>query len=406
MNKIESYIIYVISMLLVVTSIYLLVQDTNWNMYTYIPVMFIMLSILYTELLLVPHKKTKNKLIIVSSFNFLVITLIGFFSIDNAYCGFYFIVIFQLLRYFGMRVGFLSTAISYGVTSFVAFIRVPGLRTFLMESFELIGLYSGFIIFASLVWYIIEQNKQLIKTKKALLEENLHNAYNYEQLKRAYDDLEDYTIMKERTALSREMHDTVGHTLTAALVELEVCKLLMDKEVKENEVKEDQVDREKREVIEHIEHISEEVRRGLQTLRTTVRRIKNDSNWIEEIYRIGEQLSKYTPIQVIYLVDHLEGIPVALLRCIYRLLQEGITNGIKHGKATVFVLKVERSKEQMHIELTDNGQGATGFKKGFGLIAMTERVEALGGRILFDSYKDEGFTIKVDLPIQEGSEPK
>ena len=110
------------------------------------------------------------------------------------------------------------------------------------------GVYGIAIAIMLGIKYMIKINQNLEQMQIHLVEKNLELSQAYEQLRRAYDDLEDYTIMKERNYMSREMHDTVGHTLTTSLVELEICKMLI-------------VDQE--EAKKRLEHVIEQVRRGL-----------------------------------------------------------------------------------------------------------------------------------------------
>lgn len=105
--------------------------------------------------------------------------------------------------------------------------RVSSGNEFFVSWIKVMALYSGALVFIVIIKHMIRLNEKLEAAQIHLVEKNMDLSHAYEQLKRAYDDLEDYTIMKERTNMSREMHDTVGHALTTSLVELELCKMLV-----------------------------------------------------------------------------------------------------------------------------------------------------------------------------------
>ena len=69
--------------------------------------------------------------------------------------------------------------------------------------------------------YIILQSKSLEKSKQELLLQSIQTEFAYEKLKEAYDKVENYSVLKERDRIARQMHDTVGHSLTLSLVTLE-----------------------------------------------------------------------------------------------------------------------------------------------------------------------------------------
>ncbi|MNN32914.1 Sensor protein VraS [compost metagenome] len=89
-------------------------------------------------------------------------------------------------------------------------------------------------------------------------------------------------------------------------------------------------------------------------------------------------------------------------KVIYRALQEGLTNGIRHGKSTAFIFKLFERDNSINFSLEDNGIGAVALTKGFGLRSMEERVKELGGQLDIYSEEGEGFSIYIKLPLVEG----
>jgi two-component system, NarL family, sensor histidine kinase UhpB len=96
---------------------------------------------------------------------------------------------------------------------------------------------------------------------------------------------------------------------------------------------------------------------------------------------------------------------------VYRCIQEGITNAVRHGKAEHVTIDIieernsvqsERLPSRMYLVLRDDGAGFDrSTQKGFGLTAMTERVRSLGGSCLIESTPAEGTTLRIEIPVQD-----
>jgi two-component system, NarL family, sensor histidine kinase UhpB len=103
---------------------------------------------------------------------------------------------------------------------------------------------------------------------------------------------------------------------------------------------------------------------------------------------------------------------------LYRCIQEGITNAIRHGKAGNLIIDLleepaprrnggKRTPGKLNLTLSDDGRGiAPSTPKGFGLTAMTERVRSLGGTCVIESEPSKGTTIHIEIPVQRGSEKR
>jgi len=100
---------------------------------------------------------------------------------------------------------------------------------------------------------------------------------------------------------------------------------------------------------------------------------------------------------------------------VYRCIQEGITNAIRHGEAGILTVELaeqaasgaetDGKHPRLHLTIADDGQGiAPSTPKGFGLSTMTERVRSLGGTCTIESALSEGTTIRVEIPASETKE--
>ena len=87
---------------------------------------------------------------------------------------------------------------------------------------------------------------------------------------------------------------------------------------------------------------------------------------------------------------------------LYRIVQESITNAIRHGNATHIDVRIEREDNDLRIRIADNGKGCDDIQSGFGLHHMQERIDMLKGTLSY-SGKD-GFVIEAVVPIRVVSE--
>lgn len=225
----------------------------------------------------------------------------------------------------------------------------------------------------------------------------LFQSYRYQELVKELSEknaeIEKMAITNERCRLAGEIHDTIGHTLTIVLMEMEAVKRLIDGEPDKAKGK--------------IEQIREQIKKGLEDIRKAVRALKGEEYALPLDVIIPKMLSdirKNTSV----LIDESILVQTPLVpvqkRIICQLILEGITNGIRHGNASRFDLKVYEDNENIAVDLADNGTGTEKVCPGFGLTQMENRVKSIGGEIEFISKRQSGFIIKMSIPIGEQQE--
>ena len=84
-----------------------------------------------------------------------------------------------------------------------------------------------------------------------------------------------------------------------------------------------------------------------------------------------------------------------------KIVQESITNSIRHGKADYIWIHIDRENELLKIRIRDNGIGCADIKKGFGLHHMEERLNMLNGSLSYDGTN--GFVVEAAIPIRWGN---
>lgn len=193
--------------------------------------------------------------------------------------------------------------------------------------------------------------------------------------------------LEERNRIAREIHDTIGHTLTAVLIQMEAAKRLLTRDI--------DLTRQK------IELCQEQVRRGLDEVRKSVHLLHEDGGQEDDTQRLEAflaEIMRHTGVSIRHHVSPGLKLNPAQRHVIYRALQEGITNGIRHGHSRAFDFSLTAEGGILNFVLKDFGHGAEKVQFGFGLNSMRERVEELHGTLKVDSRVGDGFSITLTLP--------
>ena len=230
------------------------------------------------------------------------------------------------------------------------------------------------------------------KTIPSISEERRHDASVY--VTKVYEE--------ERKRLSRDLHDEVGHDLVLIKLYLEMISLDTNK-------KEFQGIRPRlNEAIALVSHAIDSVRRLVLDLGPAV---FDDLGFLPAVRTYTSQFSSRTKISVQLREGYLpENIPMSHQVALYRLLQGALSNVLKHASAKSVKVSLGCMKDSVLIlVIQDDGVGfdtsARLGKGSFGLTAMRERVEVLGGRIHIQSMpagsmsKFRGTRIEIDLPL-------
>lgn len=204
------------------------------------------------------------------------------------------------------------------------------------------------------------------------------------------------TMVRERTRVAREIHDTIAYTLTnlVSLLDAHRERLQARGEM----------------IPEEVVQARTLARDGLADVRAVLRglRPRNDEgyNGLGNIMRLVEVFRQATGVEVRLSYGDAPQFPGETLEAVfYRVVQEGLTNAFRHGRATKIFVSFCRIGEGIELTVRDNGEGAETATGGFGLIGIRERVEELGGTVAIVSQPGCGFTLRVWLPLpKEGEE--
>lgn len=206
---------------------------------------------------------------------------------------------------------------------------------------------------------------------------------------------EQEAMLNERKRVAREVHDTLAYTLTNLLMMMEAAI--------------DLADRSSPDLIKHLEVARNQAKEGLSEVRYALQALRpvefSGFVGLSAIQRLVRAFEKAAQIKVVL---ELGDVPLYLGEeanlTFFRLVQEGLTNALRHGKANRISVLFTRDGDGVFVTIKDNGIGSgnTGPKTGFGLLGMQERVERLGGRLEVISEPGEGFTLRAWIPLREG----
>ncbi|MGB7441650.1 MAG: sensor histidine kinase [Coleofasciculaceae cyanobacterium] len=211
-----------------------------------------------------------------------------------------------------------------------------------------------------------------------------------EQLRQYALRIEDMATLQERNRIAREIHDSLGHSLTVFNLHLEAALRLLQSNPNEA-----------REFILEAKELGKtalrEVRQSVSTLRSNP--LENQSLEVA-IDSLLEDFRKSTGISPTCQIDLKGNLTTQVKTVIYRIVQEALTNIYKYAAATEVEITIQVKKD-LHLMIKDNGKGFNLNQNttGFGLQGMRERTTALGGSFKIVTAPSAGCQIIADLPL-------
>lgn len=185
---------------------------------------------------------------------------------------------------------------------------------------------------------------------------------------------------EERLRIARDLHDLIGHHLTALTLNLEVASHLADGPVKDQ-----------------IEKSKSVAKLLLSDVRAVVSRLRE-----HETVDLGGALAALqnaVPKPAIHIESGAGAVAPAVAATALRVVQEIVTNAVRHSSARNLWLRIESIDGMLTLEARDDGSGSDHVAFGNGLKGMRERVQLAGGTLDVASSRGEGFEVRVSLPL-------
>lgn len=193
---------------------------------------------------------------------------------------------------------------------------------------------------------------------------------------------------EERRALSRELHDEIGQSFSAVLMEAEN---LLDMEPATA-------------VRPHLESIRTLAEKGMNEIRNMALLLRpsmlDDFGLVPALEWQARETAKRTGMRVQVASELADELPEEHKTCIYRVVQEALNNCARHAQATTAQVTVRGERGKILLSVQDDGSGFDPQRaRGMGLLGMEERVRHLGGTFEIDSRPGRGTLVEIALPL-------
>jgi signal transduction histidine kinase len=195
---------------------------------------------------------------------------------------------------------------------------------------------------------------------------------------------------EQRVDIARDLHDVVSHTLSVVGVHLNVAL--------------DGFDTDPAEARDSL-RLAQQVRgRAMTDLRALVELLRDDRvaepiAGLEGLERLADQVRDAGLEVALTELGDPSAVPAAVATAVYRVVQESLTNTVRHAGATRVTVLLHAQPAEVSVEITDNGSGGAPVSDGHGIAGMRERVAALGGALTARSTPDSGFTVRAQIPM-------
>lgn len=263
------------------------------------------------------------------------------------------------------------------------------MRTAVIITLALMGLWYGVdsaleqrslwitgLLFSSFHFFALLMTKQARSEQKAKQELQ----HSHQQLLATQDLLMVASQQQERTRIARDLHDVLGHHLTALTINLQVAGHLTEGEAKAK-----------------VDQCHQIAKLLLSDVREAVSALREHQQF--SIYQALDKLLTAVPAVKVQwdCPQDAELADVKVAQQLLLIVQEALTNTLRHSQATEFYLSVKPVDGFLQLIIDDNGKVAPGWKPGNGLTGMKERVASCAGTLQWQ-IKDNHFNLQVILP--------
>jgi signal transduction histidine kinase len=304
----------------------------------------------------------------------------------------YYIIPIQIVYYYGLKAGYWAAGFMWLVelTGLSLFSRFNELGDFLEELFTW---PTGLVFAIIFVRSTIRERISRAQTEHLLteLEESHHRLQEYARQS------EELAASRERNRIAREIHDSLGHYLTAINVQLEKAMLLYQPDPKV--------------AYETINDTKRMAGQALKEVRESVATLRQNSELFEfrpALIQLVAEIRAHNSFEIELNIEGSEkGFSSQTLLTLYRVAQEGLTNIRKYAQSRQVKLMVNFNEQDVTLSLGDDGKGfdvsslqnlSPGRKGGYGLQGAKERLGMVGGHLEIESSSGKGTQLKVVAP--------
>ena len=299
---------------------------------------------------------------------------------------------------------------------FVTFSIFQGILTLPVSKIDLSALFGlgisffSFTAFAMVVQHLIVERYERNRLLQELAQAHSELEEAHRRLAGSVAQEQELAVLRERTRLAREMHDTVGHALVLTSIKLEAARRLRERDPERCD--------------QELEATAEVVRATMDDLRASIANLRSPALEREPaslaLASYAREMAQRAGLQLTCdLHPDVEGLPAPIEETLWKVGQEALTNVVKHAHAQNVTLRLSRHDGSILLRVSDDGVGLPSELRQcqenghhryaspqghFGLSGMYERVTSIGGHISLHSEAaptSHGTTVEVELPLVE-----
>ncbi|WP_245822983.1 sensor histidine kinase [Brachybacterium avium] len=280
-----------------------------------------------------------------------------------------------------------------GVFAQAAFWAIDALRSPYGSPLEALVTFVGLVLIGTITIVAIWA---LANLQRARLRQLALTRDRAEQALREREHLTALAVADERARIAREMHDVVAHSLSVIIAQADGGRFVAGQKPEK--------------AAEVLGTIGETGRAALADMRSLLGVLRQEDETSfgpqpgpEMLPELVERV-RSTGLQIELEIDgSLADLPQALGVSLFRLVQEALTNVLKHaGPGTAAVVRVHRDRQQLTIEVIDDGQGTDPDSdgQGHGLTGMRERMSVFGGSLQAGPLPSRGYRVRATVPLE------
>ncbi|PLZ28144.1 two-component sensor histidine kinase [Fischerella thermalis WC442] len=257
---------------------------------------------------------------------------------------------------------------------------------FIQERFLFYNFVVALLFGLALVFVLMLMNT-ILSERKSRDELAIAN----EKLRQYALKIENQATLEERNRIAREIHDSLGHSLTALNLQLETAQKLWQSNPEKAQT--------------FLARAKELGSKALQDVRQSVSTMRShplqEQSLEQAIANLAENMQRTTGILPMLKINLAYPISAEISTPIYRIIQESFTNICKYAQATKVKLELTTTDTTLYLLVEDNGKGFDLGQNttGFGQQSMRDRTLALGGKFNINSTPGSGCQIKVEIPL-------
>lgn len=249
-----------------------------------------------------------------------------------------------------------------------------------------------FLAFLSFAWWSAEQGLVLKDRNERHYEYRLIQNEMEEKadlLKAQMQSMEEVYTLNERNRISRDLHDSVGHTLSTIVIQTAALEKLTEHSSPEAS-----------NMLNELHHFS---KKGLSEVRSVIHALKPSKYdriaFFDQINSLIKEYETNSNLQVYFnRNDMLWALNDDQEQLLFRAIQEFLVNTTKHSQASEVRIQQHFTDRSIILTMQDNGVGTDNIKPQMGLTGMEERAKLLGGKVSIQSSINAGFKVRIVLP--------